>query len=222
MTGYSFGFILLLAAVLFWGLVAGDVVRLLVAFIRWGGGILALVVLDVLGLVVVPVALLFTTDTDRQLPWWAWAWSNAQDGINGDSGWQRRWGGVKAVQRFWPRFVWLALRNRSHNARRFWFGISPAQPVWRRAWTVDAGYSTGPRTMANAPSDTDGVTGIEWIRTPWAFQLYIVVRWPCAKHRCVRVLLGWKLWHVVRAERAGIAFMVHPWFKYGYVKGAGV
>jgi len=76
------------------------------------------------GLVAVPLALLFTPRDADRLPSWAWPWDNDEDSINGDGQWNRRYPGGR-TRRFWPRFVWLALRNRVHNWRRYVTGCGP-------------------------------------------------------------------------------------------------
>lgn len=72
---------------------------------------------EVTGIVVVPIALLFTDKDSEHLPKWAYLWDNAWDGINGRSNthhWVKRWG-TEGVKKFWPRFLWSAIRNRASN-----------------------------------------------------------------------------------------------------------
>ena len=70
---------------------------------------------SILGLIAVPIALLFAKD--GKLPKWAWIWDNDRDGINGDDGFKNehcpsyglKYGG------FLCSYIWLAIRNPSAN-----------------------------------------------------------------------------------------------------------
>ena len=78
---------------------------------------------DLLGLVVVPIALMFTSKPSHHLPHLFWLWCNEHDSINGYSNtdhWEKRWGTPprSGVRGYLPRFIWLAIRNRSTNFRR--------------------------------------------------------------------------------------------------------
>ena len=72
---------------------------------------------ELAGFIVVPIALLKTKKEDDHLPHWAYPWCNEWDGINGLSlrgHWEEKWG-KEGVRKFWPRFLWLAVRNRASN-----------------------------------------------------------------------------------------------------------
>jgi len=72
---------------------------------------------DLVGLFVVPIALIFCKKEDDHLPHWAFLWCNEWDSINGysnDNGWLHKWGPL-GIRKYWPRFLWLAVRNRSSN-----------------------------------------------------------------------------------------------------------
>lgn len=72
---------------------------------------------DLFGFFIVPIALIFCKKEDEHLPRWAFPWDNEWDSINGycnDNDWLKRWG-PDGVRKYWPRFLWLAIRNRSSN-----------------------------------------------------------------------------------------------------------
>lgn len=70
---------------------------------------------SILGLIAVPIALLFAKD--GKLPKWAWIWDNDRDGIDGDGGFKNEhcpsYG--LAYGSFLCRYIWLAIRNPSAN-----------------------------------------------------------------------------------------------------------
>lgn len=88
---------------------------------------------QLLGLFVVPVALLFCSREDEHLPHWAYPWCNEWDSINGYSNrghWEARWG--SATRSYWPRFLWLAIRNRAANTSQWLGKESPEDSeTWR-------------------------------------------------------------------------------------------
>ena len=89
---------------------------------------------DILGLIVVPIALLFCNGKDEHLPHWAWPWCNEWDSINGYSNayhWEKRWG-KEGARKWWPRFLWLAIRNRSANLSQLLGKANPTDAdIWR-------------------------------------------------------------------------------------------
>ena len=100
------------------------------------------------------------------------------------------------TRRFWPRFVWLALRNKVHNWRRYITGVGPRTASNFRRY-VDR---EGKRLIADitptgvnvdlpvGPSDTDGIAGFEridavatggllgWLHVD-PVQLYWIIPW---------------------------------------------
>ena len=97
-------------------------------YIKWFFSVLLLLAAQIVGLIVVPVALLHLRIRDRKyhfplmdrLPRWAQAWDNEGDTF-GDRYWVAAYGFV-AAQSFWTRVHWLALRNRAHNLSA-WLGV---------------------------------------------------------------------------------------------------
>ena len=98
---------------------------------------------ELLGLVMVPVALLWCDETSEHLPHWAWPWCNEWDSINGYSNsyhWERRWG-TDEVRTFWPRFLWLAIRNRASNLSQ-WLGKADPKPEDTWAINIQIPFTT--------------------------------------------------------------------------------
>ena len=88
------------------------------------------VVLALVGIFVVPVALLFAhTETSpvtrrytgwqyKRLPFWAWIWDNETYGTMGNHHWQEaRYNPLfyKKPASFWSQWYWLAIRNPTNN-----------------------------------------------------------------------------------------------------------
>jgi len=89
-------------------------------WLRWLGALIAGTVMDALGLIAVPIALLFVRndpdeDAADHLPRLAWPWDNheARYGIDGGYAWMRQYD--TSALTYWRRFIWLAIRNPSHN-----------------------------------------------------------------------------------------------------------
>lgn len=109
---------------------------------------------ELLGLVVVPIALLFTDKDSEHLPKWAYPWDNDWDGINGRAEsyvWVKRYG-TEGVKRFWPRFLWLAIRNRASNVSQLLGKRAPVEddtyrkiipiPLTSRCFKITWGYTS--------------------------------------------------------------------------------
>lgn len=150
-------------------------------FIRWALSVLVLWIAQLVGLIVVPVALSWAVlRRNLRLPHWASAWDN-HDYPSGDIYWQTRYG-LAAHTSFWLRFRWLALRNRAHNLSR-WLGVDdPGRIVYCKG--VENGYADDDRRW----------TGWLWIRRERAFESYGVLPYPFTGGKCgLRWRLGWKI-----------------------------
>jgi len=79
-------------------------------------------VFSVAGLVVVPVALLFTKRRSMHLPGIFWPWDNDEAfyGINGGHAWRREHPNSNHP---WWRFQWLAIKNPAFNLSKYWLGV---------------------------------------------------------------------------------------------------
>lgn len=150
------------------------------AIIRWLILVPLSFVMDVLGLVVVPIALLFCNRESNYLPNWAWPWSNDQETINGDPYWQEKHG--EAARGFCCRFVWLALRNPSNNFG-YWCGWLQASDATYRYWgDPEVNNETGHAGWLLVAGNNGKQA---------AFCFYLV--YPTLPTRCLRMMLGWKI-----------------------------
>lgn len=160
--------------------------------------------LMLLGLPIVPIALLFrivheeTTQAFTQypgtwklvtLPRWAWLWSNDRDGAWGDT---RGWWDANAAFKggcsaFANMFWWLAVRNPANNTRFLdWFACNVAAPGLVLTYTGDRDVK-----------DHVGMGGLQFVRAQlgdrrW-YGLYFVheyKRWP---GRGMVIRLGFKI-----------------------------
>jgi hypothetical protein len=184
-------------------------------FLKWFASVLLLWGAQIVGLIVVPVALLHLRVRDRHfplpmnnvLPQWARAWDNA-DSPFGDTYWFQRYPGFEAL-RFWPRFRWLALRNRAHNLSR-WLGLDG-----------DYAYLTAKTTTSFEQADdsrawTGKLLVTVWDRVPFdgvrrlrGWESYGVMPYPPRVSRAIDRLLSAiaprKLWEPLKeGERLGI------------------
>ena len=87
------------------------------------GAAVVSVVADIAGVVVVPVALMFTGPQADHLPKMFYWWDNheAVYGINGGYAWKREYG--DDTNTFWHRFMWTAIRNPAHNFTYYTLGV---------------------------------------------------------------------------------------------------
>jgi hypothetical protein len=172
---------------------------------------LILVLLDwllaILGLVIVPIALLFTPRKATNLPRWAWLWDNDVDGLNGDSGWQDKH--PETYSSFFWRFWWLAIRNRTTNFGRRIAGYTlTTQPFFK-----------GNPFIGNGKGKPTGWTFI-WVPRE-AFCFYLVAPWFNGK-KCLRIYLGWKclpdnskgvpIW---KPARCSLVYSISPFATFG-------
>ena len=171
--------------------------------------------LQVVGLVVVPVAALFTKRVGNfdvyHFPQWAWLWDNHHDrkshGIDGRDIEREK------IKNDWLRRVyWAGYRNRASN-----YG------------TMVLGYldSTGEtiEEHGSMPSDWNGQSGFYvgyakvygswWLRP----LLYFIKDYGNGK--CFYLKFGWKVWEDddpqgdTDEDYIGLAIDIHPWRKFG-------
>lgn len=76
---------------------------------------IALAMSTILGIFVVPIAILLAKD--GRLPKWAWIWGNDRDGIEGDGGFKNEHCPRYRLKygSFLCKYIWLAIRNSSAN-----------------------------------------------------------------------------------------------------------
>ena len=148
----------------------------------------------ILGLIMVPIGLLFCNKDSQHMPKFFYPWDNDRDGINGDGTWDPTtqtgsgWKGPEHTMgnytSFWNRFRWLALRNPTNN---FDYTIGFPQ-------TSDLKYTyTGNPNTSDA--GTPGLLVVYAKKGPItvAYAFYLVYRYPFLKTRCLRLFFGWKI-----------------------------
>lgn len=153
-------------------------------FLKWTFLVLVSFAVDLFGLIVVPLALLFCRESDEHLPRLFWPWDNDTEGINGDGGWRGPEHANGREREFWWRFQWLAIRNAGTN---FSYLIGFEQTL-NIAYIADPG--SDPLTSNQGREGTNCVRAF----APQGFvawEYYLVRRWMPG--RCLRVRLGWKL-----------------------------
>ena len=149
--------------------------------------ILMSVAVDLLGLVVVPIAI-WRSD-GKSLPHWARWWDNDAEPL-GD---QDRRPPIEAATGLWRGFLrwrWLCLRNPGNNFGRIVGFVQSADVEYvlrGDAKTSDQGHPGWLFVRAYRQHDLS------------AFCFYGVCRW--GKSRCVRVFIGWKIHGNVAPEQ---------------------
>lgn len=164
-----------------------------------------------LGLIVIPVALLFRTPDDH-LPIWAWPWDNADHGTDGDSFWLNRCGNT-----FWCRYQWLAIRNPTSNLGNFVLSL-----VTREGYTLEGDLHIGDKVAS----------GKYQIRSGLAWEVYQIgsayritdtaswaARWPSlqawlTKRRALRARIGWKIHGSAVGDRCTYVCVINPLMPY--------
>lgn len=174
------------------------------------------IVLAAVGIVVVPIALLFKTSgtsvSDGRpiivLPDWAWLWSNDFDGALGD---KRGWWDAHApfglgAHHFFSMFVWLAIRNPVNNKRRTsWFACPVADCYVDYAGDFEV-------------EDKPGKTGWQFVeaeheRTEQVWRgFYLVYPWNAERALVLRLGFKIKPSHADTNEPPkGFTFRINPW-----------
>lgn len=136
-----------------------------------------------LGIVIVPLALLFCDEDSEHLPIWAWFWDNDDTGINGDPGWRSPEHANGRERTFWYRFLWLALRNPANNWSYFVMG-------WQTSAATRYEIFGDPFTSNRNPGHP-GWLYCEAYEAGKMYPCYYVV-WRWSQGRCLRIYLGWK------------------------------
>ena len=175
-------------------------------------------ILTIMGLFIVPIALLFpnggTSVSDGRpiivLPDWAWLWSNDFDGASGD---KRGWWNEHAPfglgsKHFLSKFWWLAIRNPVNNLRRTRLFSCPVSKCY-----IDF---VGQREVADKP----GLTGWQFVtaeheRTEQTWHGFYGV-WPWGQGRALVVRLGFKIHPAhegTKEQPKGFCFRINPWKK---------
>lgn len=170
--------------------------------------------MELLGLFIVPIGLLFCINNreqgkDKHMPKLFWAWDNAEDGINYNvvnnfTGYEML---LNKNTSFYWRWNWLALRNRIYNFSKYVLGIYKKD--LRLSFTgdiqvSDVGYPGCQRI------DSIGHNNKKY------FQIYWVYQYKWFPSRCFRLRLGWKLDSAT--DYAMHVLVVHPWKKFNVIQ----
>lgn len=164
-------------------------------------------ILWLIGLFVVPVALLFAKDKPgtelpngwalRQLPWWAYLWSNKDDGSLGDK--EGNWAhkdlerhDFSRARKFWSQYRWLALRNPVHNLCLTWLYNANFNRI--KSINYAGGYDVDNRYNEDVRSVKSGFN-VVWASGSWLYLrcgINLIKRWGNSD-RCLRIRLGYKV-----------------------------
>lgn len=172
-------------------------------------------VLQVIGLVVVPIAALFAHQVGKfdvwHFPWWAWLWDNHHDrkshGIDGRDIERQQ------IRNHWLRRVyWAAIRNRASNYGTMVLGY----PDYDGRTVYERG---------DMPSDWHGHEGVyvgyaKVRQSSWYRPLLYIVK-SYGNGRCFYFKLGWKLWEDddpqgdTDLDYVGLTIDIHPYRRFG-------
>ena len=160
-------------------------------FLKWLALTLVGFALDLLGLIMVPIGLLFCDAASTHMPASFWPWDNDNDGINGDAGWASAEHANGQQNTFWWRFLWLAIRNPGNN-----FGYLLGR--------VPSGQF---QALGNPLTSNQGMPGWLLVTCDNCWCAYIVLPWTT--RICLRIALGWKIWDLARTN-AQIVCVINP------------
>lgn len=160
-------------------------------YIKWLCLVVLGLIVDILGLVVVPIALLSAPSLRfSRLPKWAWWWDNDAEPYGDVKRMLALGHATSRLQVLWLRFHWLAIRNPSNNFGYYVLGVMQS---------ANNGYGY----RGNPMTSDQGEGGILFIKMfglagrVVAFELYVVVPYGS---RCLRIRLGWKIAHNQNVE----------------------
>ena len=170
----------------------------LINFAKWSALFTTSLIFDILGVIIIPIALLFAKESDDHLPSIFWPWDNDRDGINGDgetgiSGWRGPEHANGLERTFWYRYVWLAFRNPSNNYGYF-CGIEPKGDF---------------SVIGNEDFGITQSTGCVFVTCDNGWCFYLVL--PYGFGKGIRIAAGWKFWDRTRTL-AQIVLVVNPVF----------
>jgi hypothetical protein len=178
-----------------------------------------------LGLLIVPIALLFRREELLtatafgfqyegwcyvKLPNWAWLWDNDEVGAMGDYTWPLN---CKNPSSYWSMFIWLAIRNPINNLQQV-FGQKLDE-------TAIIKYC-GDRLVESTTYPHEGWHLVQCTcggHTTYSF--YLVKRYG-KSDRCLRVRIGYKVKPdinikqlITQRDMVGCAFIINPFMRYG-------
>lgn len=149
--------------------------------------------IELLGLLVVPVALLFCTEKSEHLPMWARWFDELDYGINGDPPWQGPEHADGHQREYAWRWKWL-MRNRTNGWSKLVTGVKTSD--------ISALYFLGDRATSNSPGHAGYLRvrvitneGVEYR------EHYLINHWT--NKLCLRVRIGHKFLDLV-PESVGV------------------
>lgn len=146
---------------------------------------LAGIFLSILGLVVVPIALLFCNESSEHLPQWAWIWDDPTYGINGDPYWAKAEHANGHQREYLWRWRWL-MRNRMGG----WSSKVTGVPYMR----IKSIQYTGDPYIMNVPFGHAGTLRV-YAKLDDGREIteYYYIRQWGKSGRCIRLRVGHKL-----------------------------
>ena len=160
-------------------------------YLKWLLLIVTSLVVDISGLFIVPIALLFIK-LDNKLSKLFWPWDNDREPL-GDTDRKAEMDAATGFHYWYLRWHWLAIRNPGNNFG-YLCGIVP----------------TGNFTVVGDLLTSDqGHPGKLWVKCDNAFCWYSVWNYSGHKDRCLRIFLGWKIQDLAKTN-AEIVLVVNP------------
>lgn len=179
----------------------------------------ATLVVELLGLLAVPIALLFCNRESDHLPKWAAWWDEPVYGINGDGDWIRHH--ATDPQSFYWRWRWL-MRNRAVGwSTKIGIPLVPAPNEPGRytngdgsimyVFSMPADGRGVPVVPADQPVGREGFIGYVLMGYDGSERrgFYFIWKWPLVD-RCVRAYVGWKfneLWEKGSTSYPAVPFV---------------
>lgn len=150
--------------------------------------------LMLLGLILIPIGLLF--EQDNHMPKLFWLWDNAKYGVNGGGFWRRTNGENTS---FWAKYKWLALRNPTYNSSKY----------------LISHVSTGIQSVIGNPKvSRDGDEGWYFARDGFAWEYQYINAYQLFGSRCIKLRAGWKILNRQAGELCQFVFSFNPVIPY--------
>lgn len=203
--------------------------------VHCGKVLLVVAPLVVLGVVLTPVALLFTGRNSKRLPKWARWFDNHDpngDALDGYYKWKNYWDGSKPWRPKYnsliPRYLWLAWRNPINFFSYYYLGFTIVEgdlvgasfQRWFQ-WPKSQLLRVSPDPMWDkiGNQDRSGVRYTELSNGKWEY--YRVYVYPFYSTRCLRIRLGWKIGEfddVLPGEHVQFVATVNPFSSFRGLK----
>jgi hypothetical protein len=155
-------------------------------------GIIQLLV-AIIGLIIVPIALLFTGTLKNNLPKWAWFWGNDEDGLQSPS--LDKDEHFTTPGSYLDRLYWLAIRNPACNFSRY-IGYSQSDVI-----SIE--------TLREGEMDKSSMASIVHTKNGKSYP-FIYIAKPLFNGYWLYFKYGWKNWMVGNANAKIIQFALYP------------